>query len=305
MNNSTEEKHEGVDNRGDGAVEPANNYVVDARNLTVVRQALSLPNYIRELSRRRDFIIADAKAKAFRTTRNYNWWRFWLIASPVLEALMYGAVFSLLLKTSRGIDNFVGFVIIGMTVFSTISRMLMGGVGLLEANKSMIQTFAFPRAAIVLSNALRYSIDTLPAVAVAVIAALAFQIPQLPSWTVILVIPLYLLALVFGTGLMFIATRMTALIPDTRAVLELFVRGWMFASGIFYSIERYASDPLLYRIFSANPAHLFIDSFRRVVMHGDHLSWSDWGTLIAWALGTLVIGFFYFWRAESRYAKKF
>lgn len=277
--------------------------VVNDADLSVVRHTLSLNDYIKELAKRRDFIFADARAKAFRTTKNYNWWRFWLVASPILEALMYGAVFTLLLKTNRGIDNFVGFVIIGITIFSVTSRMLMGGVGLLEANRSMIQTFAFPRAAVVLSNALRYTYDTLPSVVVAILAALAFQLPEPPSWTVVLVIPLYLLAIGFGTGLMFIGARMTALIPDTRAILELFVRGWMFASGIFYSMERYASDPTVYAVFTANPAYRFIHAFRQVTMWGEVPSWSEWGTLLAWSLGTLLVGFLYFWKGENRYAK--
>lgn len=277
--------------------------VIDAANLSEVRHSLSLAEYLRALSKRKDFILADAKAKAFRTTKSYHWWRFWLVASPVLEALMYGAVFSLLLKTSRGIDNFVGFVIIGMTIFSVTSRMLMGGVGLLEANRSMIQTFAFPRAAVVISNALRYTYDTLPSVVVAVLAALAFQLPAPPSWTVVLVVPLYLLAITFGAGLMFIGARMTALIPDTRAILDLFVRGWMFASGIFYSMERYASDPTIYAVFTANPAYRFIHAFRQVVMWGEIPTMSEWAILGAWAIGTFVVGFLYFWRAENRYAK--
>lgn len=277
--------------------------VVNDADLSVVRHTLSLNEYIRGLVQRRDFILGDARAKAFRTTKNYNWWRFWLVASPILEALMYGAVFTLLLKTNRGIDNFVGFVIIGITIFGVTSRMLMGGVGLLEANRSMIRTFAFPRAAVVLSNALRYTYDTLPSIVVAIVAALAFQLPEPPPWTVILVVPLYLLAIGFGTGLMFIGSRMTALIPDTRAILELFVRGWMFASGIFYSMERYASDPTVYAIFTANPAYQFIHAFRQVVMWGEVPSWSEWGTLLAWSVGTLVFGFLYFWKAENRYAK--
>lgn len=277
--------------------------VVDAANLSEVRHTLTLTDYLRALSKRKDFILADAKAKAFRTTKSYHWWRFWLVASPVLEALMYGAVFSLLLKTSRGIENFVGFVIIGITIFSVTSRMLMGGVGLLEANRSMIQTFAFPRAAVVFSNALRYTYDTLPSVVVAILAALAFQLPAPPSWTVVLVVPLYLLAITFGTGLMFVGARMTALIPDTRAILDLFVRGWMFASGIFYSVERYASDPTVYALFSANPAYRFIHAFRQVVMWGEIPSLAEWAILCAWAIGTFIIGYLYFWRAENRYAK--
>lgn len=279
--------------------------IVDASELQTVRHSLTFRQYVRELGRRKDFIFADARAKAFRTTRNYNWWRFWLIASPVLEALMYGAIFGLLLKTSRGIDNFVGFVIIGMSVFGATSRMMMGGVGLLEANKSMLQTFSFPRAAVVLSNALRYSYDTLPSIIVAIIVALAMQLPDVPSWTVVLTVPLYFLAVIFGTGLMFISARMTALIPDTRALLDLFMRGWMFASGVFYSVERFKDDPITYEIFSANPAYKFISSFREVVMYGNPLSASQWGTLIAWSLGTFIVGFVYFRRAEERYAKSF
>lgn len=277
-------------------------FVIDDDELRVVRQTLSFGQYLRELRKRRDFILADARAKAFRTTRSYRWWRFWLVASPVIEALMYGAIFGLLLKTNRGIDNFVGYVIIGMSVFSAISRMLMGGVGLLEANKSMLQTFSFPRAAVVLSTALRYIYDTLPSIVVAIAVALAFQ-AAIPAWTVILVIPLHLLTVMFGTGLMFIAARMTALIPETRVLLELFVRGWMFASGIFYSMERFADDPMVYNVFSANPAYRFIRAFREVVMYGNPLTWREWLILAGWALGAFLIGFIYFWGGEKRYAK--
>ncbi|UIZ91670.1 ABC transporter permease [Corynebacterium sp. CNCTC7651] len=279
--------------------------VVDDSKLRVVRHTLSFGEYIKELRRRRDFIFADAKAKAFRTTRNYRWWQFWLIANPVLEALMYGAIFGLLLKTNRGIDNFVGYVIIGMAVFSATSRMLMGGVGLLEANRSMLQTFSFPRAAVVLSNALRYIYDTLPSIVVAIVVALAFQAPAVPSWTVVLTVPLFFLAVTFGTGLMFIAARMTALLPETRVLLDLFMRGWMFSSGIFYSIERFAQDPLIYQIFSANPAYRFIRAFRDVVMYGNVPSLQEWLILTGWALGTFVVGFVYFWGPEKRYAKSF
>ncbi|SDL86667.1 teichoic acid transport system permease protein [Corynebacterium mycetoides] len=278
---------------------------VRREGLRTVRQNLGFGSYMRELVRRDDFIKADARAKAFRTTRNYNWWRFWLVASPVLEALLYGAIFGLLLRTNRGVDNFVGFVIIGMTVFSTISRMLMGGIGLLEANKSMIQTFAFPRAAIVLSNSLRYIYDTFPAMVVAIVAALAFQIPFVPSWSLLLVVPLYLLTMGFCVGLMFISARLTALLPDTRVLLELFARGWMFASGIFYSVEVYADNPVVYSIFTSNPAYRFIQGFREVAMYANPMSLRDWGILLAWSLGTLTFGFFYFWRAEPRYAKAF
>ena len=96
------------------------------------------------LWQRRSFIAEDAKGRAFRTTRDYRWWKFWIIASPLLDALLYGALFGLLLKTNKGIDNYVGFVVIGITMFSVMNKMLMAGNGLMAANRSLIQAFTFP-----------------------------------------------------------------------------------------------------------------------------------------------------------------
>lgn len=276
---------------------------LDTSGLFNVNRTLSFRAYLQKLWVRREFILADAQVKAFRTTRNYNWWRFWLIASPILEALLYGAIFSILLRTDRGIDNFVGFVILGITVFNIANRMLQGGIGLLEANKSFLQMFNFPHSAVVLSTALRYAIDTIPSFVIAVVAALAFQIGNPISWTVFLVIPLHLLLLIFGTGLMLMSARMTAWLPDTRALLDLFTRGWMFASGIFYPMERFATDPAIYAVFTANPAWRFIDAARALVMEGQSPSLREWGILAAWAIGTFVVGFLYFWKGEAKYAE--
>ncbi|WP_338026600.1 ABC transporter permease [Corynebacterium haemomassiliense] len=267
-----------------------------------VNRPLSLGAYLTELWNRREFVFVDAKVKAFRTTRNYRWWRFWLVASPVLEALLYGAIFGLLLRTSRGVDNFVGFVIIGMTVFAVASRMLQGGFGLLEANRPFLQAFRFPQAAIVLSNSIRYAIDTAPSFYIAVVAAIAFQPGQPLRWTLLLVVPLHILVLVFGTGLMFASARLTASIPDSRALLDLFVRGWMFASGIFYPLERFATDGRVYQIFLNNPAYRFIDAIRLAVMDGVAPTIGEWGYLAAWSFGALLVGLFYFWIGEAKYA---
>lgn len=277
---------------------------VSRTGLLDVNRSLSLGGYTKELWNRLDFIVHDARSKAFRTTRNYHWWRFWLIASPVLEAVLYGTIFGLLLKTSRGIDNFVGFVILGMTTFNILSRMLQGGFGQLEANKSFLQAFNFPQAAVVFSTSLRYAMDTALPFYIAIVAALAFQPTEAVRPTVLLAVPLHLLLLLFGTGLMLFSARITASIPDTRALLDLFVRGWMFASGIFYPMDRFATDPVVFAVFTANPAYIFIDSVRQVTIEGSVPPLSVWGALLAWSFGALALGFVYFWLGEEKYAAR-
>lgn len=278
---------------------------VDTSGLQEVGSSKSLVPYLKEIWARRDYITADAKAKAFRTTRDYKWWRFWLIGSPLLEALLYGFMFGVLLKTSRGVENFVGFVIIGITLFGAMNRLLMAGVGLIEANKGMIRAFSFPTATITISVILRYIYDLTPSVIIASIVALLFQLNFTPPGaTVFFAVIVFALTFLFGAGLTFITARLTSFLPDFRAILELFSRGWMFASGIFYSMEHYATNPLVYNLFSANPAYQYITAFRKCLLYNQIPSVSEWTSLFCWGIGTFSFGILFFWQAEDRYKQE-
>ena len=277
--------------------------LVEAAGLKKLGAQPGLFKYLAELIGRRGFILADARSKAFRTTRNYRFWKFWIIAGPLLDALMYGALFGLLLKTSRGVDNFVGFVILGITFFSVMVKMLSAGSGLLEANKNVMKAFSFPRASIVLSQILRYVYDTIPAIVVAVIAAIAFQWDKGLSWTILLTVPIFILMCLFGGGLMFIAARATFFLADIRAIIDIFSRAWMFGSGIFYDISRFAENPTVYSIMTFNPAYQFIHAAREVVMNHSTLTMHTWLVLSAWGFGTFCVGLIFFWGAEARYAR--
>lgn len=280
-----------------------NPVLVEASGLKTLGAQPGLFKYLAELFGRRDFILADARSKAFRTTRNYRFWKFWIIAGPLLDALMYGALFGLLLKTSRGVDNFVGFVILGITFFSVMMKMLSAGSGLLEANKNVMKAFSFPRASIVLSQILRYVYDTIPAIVIAVIASIAFQWEKGLSWTILQTVPIFILMCLFGGGLMFIAARATFFLADIRAVVDIFSRAWMFGSGIFYDISRFAENPTVFAIMTFNPAYKFIHAAREVVMNHSALTVQEWAILAAWGIGTFCVGLIFFWGAEARYAR--
>ena len=277
--------------------------IVELSNLRKLDRVQGLSSYTKDLWQRRSFIAEDARGRAFRTTRDYRWWKFWIIASPLLDALLYGALFGLLLKTNKGIDNYVGFVVIGITLFSVMNKMLMAGNGLMAANRSLIQAFTFPRSAIVFSQALRYVYDTIPAVLCAIIIALVFQTDKPLSWTIVLAIPVYLLVVIFATGLMLLSSILTALVADLRAILEVAARGWMFLSGVFYSIDSFAKDPFIHAVMTANPAHLYLDSTRDVVMYGSALGFERWLGLFAWSFGTLAVGYILFWLIEVKSEK--
>lgn len=263
----------------------------------------SIPTYVAQLWQRRFFIVAEARAKAFRSTRDYRLWRLWLFVNPLLDAVLYGFLFGFLFKTSHGVDNFVGFLFIGIVFMKMMSGMVTMGAGLISNSRSMIRAFSFPRASIPLSQMVRALLDnSLPAI-VGLIAAFCLQWGKPPSWTVILVIPLYVLLHIFGCGLMMVFARITAEVPDVRALVGIFTQAWFFLSGVMYSIDRFEEVPLVREVMSYNPAYLFLTAVRECTIYRSALDTSTWIQLVAWAAGVFLVGFLYFWQAEEKYVR--
>ncbi len=279
----------------------AETLVVNMRRMRKLNVRPALPLYMAQLWERRYFIVTDARYRAFRTAKSYNLWRFWLIAQPMLDAAMYGLIFGFLLKTSRGVDNFVGFLILGVTFFGFMTSLVNGGQSLIQTSRNLIQAFSFPKATLVFSQSLRYLIDNLPALLVAVFVGLVTQWNKPLSWTIIFVVPLTLLMWAFGTGLMFIVARITSFLPDFKVIINVGLRGWFFSSGIFFPLERFAHSPTLYALFSYNPGYVFLDAVRDSVLYSVVPSLSTWLTLTGWGVGLLVVGLVFFWGAEERY----
>ncbi|QGU08483.1 ABC-2 type transporter [Corynebacterium occultum] len=279
----------------------SNVILVDGSNLRRLNSRPNLFQYIRQLWSRRFFIAADASGKSFESQRDMFLGRAWIILSPMLEAAMYGVLFGLLLRTSRGIENFIGYLFIGIIFFGFLQSGLTRGTNLIRSSQSMIKAFTFPRAALVFSQSLRGFISGIAPAFVAVIGALLFQWGNPPTWRLLLVIPLYLLIHVFSTGLMLLIARICAFIPDLAALVKLAGRAWFFTSGVFFSIERYATHPEIQAFMVANPAYQFLQAVRGAVMYAEVPSLETWLYLSAWSFGLLLVGLIVFWSVEERY----
>ncbi|WP_168160179.1 ABC transporter permease [Corynebacterium sp. HMSC29G08] len=292
-----------IDSGGSDHPGAAPSVVVDTRNLHSLQSRPGFIEYCRQLWARRAFIWADARFKALRTTKDYRLWRTWLVLQPLLDVAFYAFLFGLILKTSRGIDNFIGFLILGVIFMRMITGQLSQGIMLIRNSRGMIQTFTFPRASLAISQTLRSLLDNILPAVIAVIMALAVQNFSPLSWSALLVIPLFFLIHIFGCGLTLITARLTAVLPDTRALIDFFSKAWFFLSGVMFSIERFVDHPVMYDAMTANPAYIFLTAIRGSVLYDAPPSIGTWITLLAWSFGTLCVGMIYFWQAEARYVR--
>lgn len=275
--------------------------IVNSRNLYSLNSRPKLSTYLTQIWNRRHFIIADARGKSFSSPRDMILGRLWLVLSPLLDVAMYGLLFGLLLRTSRGIENFIGFLIIGVIFFGFIQSGLAAGSSLIKESRSMISAFSFPRASIPIARVVRQFLDNSLPTLVALIAALSFQWGAPPGWEMLLVLPLYVLIHIFSLGMTLIIARLTAFFPDLRSLIPVAGRAWFYVSGVFFSVERFATVPVIQNIMVLNPAYQFLQAVRDVVLYETVPSFNTWIMLCAWSFGLLIIGLLYFWQAEERY----
>lgn len=276
--------------------------LVDDESVRRVHVRPNFSGYLKTLWNRRFFIWADARAQALREGDNTFLGKLWVFINPLVQVIVYVVIFGLVLKTNRGIDNFVGFLVIGVIFFGFISTALNSGNGMVQGNTNMITSFNFPAASVVLSNALKNFVDNIAPAVVAVVIALLFQLHKIPSLSLLLLIPAFLLMHIFMLGLTFIVARSTAFIPDLKAIVSLVTRALFFLSGVFFPISRYVSDGGIVRLLELNPCYLYLSLFRGIVLDGNPGSFAQWAELIVWSFGFLFFGLIFFWRAEERYA---
>ena len=182
--------------------------VVELSELYPVGRRPPLPAYLRQLWQRRHFIWADARAKALGSQRGTFLGNAWLIAKPMLNAIVYFIVFGLLLQTSRGIDNFIGYLIIGVTFFPPLQRAVTGGSQVIMTGKNLIRGFSFPRAALPMSYTIRCAIDLIPPMIAVLILVVVLPPHAWPSWHWALVLPVFVLQAFMSLGLTLITSRM-------------------------------------------------------------------------------------------------
>lgn len=275
---------------------------VNGEHLLRLQSRPKLIDYVKQVWAVRRFIALDARTRANGNGKDTFLGRLWIILDPILQTAFYGFIFGIVLNVSKGMDNFPGFLAIGVVFFRSATRGITSGIGLVKRSRALISSFNFPRAAVVLGQGLKNAIDGIAPAIVGIAMALLWQLDKPLPWTIILVLPIYILVQLFSLGCMLVVARVTAFVPDLKSVFALLTRALFFLSGVFYSIERFVNHSTLATVMKLNPVYQALAAVRGCVLDGSAPSAFTWSYLGGWALGLSILGFIFFWAAEGRYA---
>ncbi|WP_026403016.1 ABC transporter permease [Actinomadura rifamycini] len=286
-----------------------------------LRQSAARPplrKYIRDVWARRNFIWAFASAKNISMYSDSRLGQVWQVLTPLLNAAVYYLIFGLLLKLSRGIPDFIPFLVTGVFLFGFTQRSVTAGSKSVGDNLSLIRALHFPRATLPLAIAVVELQQLLLSLIVLFAIILAFGEPF--TLYMLLFIPILMLQLMFNVGISMVMARLGAFNRDITQLLPFVMRTWLYASGVIFSLPQLMNSssllkdhPWLTEVLEANPAYVFLELARHSLL-GEYRNYVEtslgmtsmsqlWLYAVGWGVAMLIGGFYFFYRAEERYGR--
>ncbi|GAB2892858.1 ABC transporter permease [Neomicrococcus lactis] len=261
-----------------------------------------LGDYISQMWRARTLAFSEARASVLLKNQRSYLGGVWLVLNPILNGLVYFAVFGLVLRVGSRVENYLGFLFIGMFMFQMTSGTITQSADSIFSLRRVITSLSLPVAMAPSINTLRRWLDGLPSYLVMVLLVLLIPPMETLSWKALFIIPLIALQFVLSLGMAYVAAYVVSRVHDFTNILTVGIRGWMFASGVMFPVTDISNlHPTLGVLVHWNPLHHVLEIARSVLLYDTFPSWGSWEILGIWAIGTLVLGLFLIWRREGKY----
>ena len=277
---------------------------VDGSGFTRVGRRPGFWAYLKQVWDFRHFILFDSKSRIAGESSDDSLGRTWMVLNPILQGAAYFLVFGIMLNTSRGIENFIAYLIIGVFMYRFTATTIVAGSKAISGNHALVTAFNFPRMtlpiAINVREMMRHTTTYIT------MFALILLVPPLEpiTWKWLIFIPIVALQFLFNLGLSFILARIVADWNDFTHIIAFGTRIWMYLSAVFYSTDRFADLPIVLNLMHANPLFNVLDMTRDVILYDTFPEPIRWLVLGSWTVGVLVIGTIMFWQGEEKYGRE-
>lgn len=224
----------------------------------------------------------------------------WHLLNPALQITVFWLIFGVVLKTNRGVDNFIPFLSVGIFAYQFAQRSTMAGASSIRKNRGLITIISFPRVLLPMTSTAVEALAALPTFGVMFIVV--FASGEQVRWTWLLVAPTLVALTLFNLGLAMVAARAANRIADIQQLLPFLFRLGFYASGVLFNVSSYVEQPKYRLLFEANPLYCFIQINRSFVL-GSELEAPILLSAGLWTVGLLFGGFLWFRAGEDSYGE--
>lgn len=266
-----------------------------------------LATYLKNVWRRRTFAFENARGELHAQHMDTALGNAWHLLNPILLIGVYYLVFDVILNATRGVENFIVYLAVGVLAYHWAQKAVTAGASTIVSNEGLIRSLAFPRILLPLSTSVQHTYAFLPSLAVMIVVTFAFG--ERPGFGLALAIPAFVLQVAFITGVSLLAARAADAFRDTLNLLPFLFRLVFYGSGILYAVDDRFHDafayPIVTFIFIANPFYALVSVWRSAVMSSQPIAFLGWLWVSAtlWSIAVLVIGLLVFRAGEAGYGR--
>lgn len=259
-------------------------------------------DYLADVWRRRDFLFALPREQLRSRHQDTFLGNLWHLANPILSVGVYFVIFGVLLNASRGMDNYLGFLTIGVFTYGLTQGCVLDGAESISGNMGLIRSIKFPRAVLPISTVISHVMAFGPTMLVLAGVMLVTGESVSVRW-------LFLPAIVglhalLNLGLVFFIARLNEAYRDIKRIVPFIFRLLIYISGAMFPMDRYigrTKGPVR-ALIEFNPIRRVIDLYRWAMLGGSISPYSIAFLVVVSGL-TAVWGFRYFKAAELEYGR--
>lgn len=257
--------------------------------------------YLQQVWHRRAFVFVLARSRIQAKNQENVLGLWWLVITPLVDALVYGTVFGIL-QGDKLPEHFIQFLLIGIFLFRYFNDCLSVGSRAIISNRSLVQSLSFPRMVLPLAVALEQLINFVPVLVMLLL--LSMVMGAWPTWNWLLMVPAVALLILFNTGIVLLVARIAVHFRDIGQIIPFTNRFLRYFSGVFYAPAAFVGHlPLLMLFFELNPVYDLLELARFALIPNYHISLIVAMGSVVWPLVTFVAGCLFFWSAEELYGR--
>ena len=266
---------------------------------TVIGPPARWPTFaLRELWRYRSICMVLVRRSLMVRYRQTVVGAAWAMIQPLLLMVVFTIFFGILANVRSEGMPYAAFVMIGLTIWQVIAKVLNEGSLSVVANGGLVNKIYFPRAYFPISSAIGSLVDL--AFGFLALAGLLVIFRIVPGWPIILVPVLVAIALAAVVGVSFWLAALNVTYRDVAQLLPFLTQLWFFMSPIIYSGQ--LVPPEVRPLFWLNPITLTVDGLRWAIGGTAPPPGQEWIEGIAVAAVLICTGYIFFRQREPSFA---
>lgn len=222
----------------------------------------------------------------------------WTFVNPLLQLLVYTAVFSTIMKVN--VDKFYIYLFVALIPWIFFTTSIQGGATSVLAGKDLVKKIYFPRIVLPLA-VVNAAFMNMAFSMVIVLAAVLLSGIGLSVYALFL--PLIMaLEYIFVLGFAILFAALNVYFRDLEHILGIVTMAWFYATPIVYTVDMVPKQFI--KLLYLNPMTSIVGAYRDILYYQQMPSLNHIVGILVWSAITIVTGYFLFNKLQKGFVEE-